>query len=193
MSKKKRENKREIINPIDWVDNYGDYLYAVAMIHVRDSSVAEELVQETFLSALRNKEQFEGRSSEKTWLTSILKHKILDYFRRTKRIRENIESDPFEALENVFDKKGHWNIPLRRWNMSPDEVIEKKEFWNALLYCLNELPERFRTVFLLREMDNWDTKKICKVLDISSSNFWVMMYRTRMFLRRCLEKAWSLS
>ena len=189
MSEKKRKNQR--VNPTRWVDLYGDYLYAIAMIHVRDSSVAEELVQETFLSALQNKEQFEGRSSEKTWLTSILRHKIFDHFRRAKKAKENLDPGSINLPENIFDEKGHWNVQPKRWQMSPDELLEKKEFWHVLMQCLGEHSERFRTIFLLREMDNWDTGKICKAFGISPSNFWVIMYRTRMFLRQCLEKSWS--
>ncbi len=70
------------LEPNSWVDNYADYLYRYAQSRVNDSAVAEDLVQETFLSAWKARERFEGRSSEKTWLSSILKNKIIDYYRK---------------------------------------------------------------------------------------------------------------
>ena len=86
-----------IDHPETWVNEYGDFLYRFALSRVKDPSVAEDLVQETFLAALRARENFKGRSAGRTWLIAILKHKIVDYIR--KKIREPA-SDKIETLSD---------------------------------------------------------------------------------------------
>lgn len=179
------------IDPAQWVEQHGDALFRFALLRVRDPHIAEELVQETFVAALQAQEQFAGRASERTWLIGILKHKIIDHFRRT--ARERLHDDPEfngAAEEDYFDSRGRWRIRPGHWAFSPDDVLERKEFWRILRTCLEHLPERLRQAFVLREIDGTESREICKLLEISSTNFWVMMHRARSQLRRCLEIHW---
>jgi len=180
-----------LTNPQSWVDQYGDFLFGYALSRVQDPGVAEDLVQEAFLGALKGRQNFQGRSSERTWLTGILKHKIVDYFRRQSKEEPAHDTKSFpDSPGALFDGKGKWKRPPTEWVPDPMELIEKKEFWRVLQGCLSELPGRLAHAFTLREIDGLDTREICKVLDISATNLWVRLHRARMTLRRCLEINW---
>jgi RNA polymerase sigma-70 factor (ECF subfamily) len=187
----RKSDAADIANPESWVDEYGDFLYRFALSRVKDPSVAEDLVQETFLAALRAYENFKGRSAARTWLIAILKHKIVDHIR--KKIREP-STDKIETLTDLadsdFDDRGEWQNRPIKWAINPDKIYEQKEFLDVLYRCLADLPERLAEAFILREMDGLSTEDICKVLNITPTNSWVMLYRARMSLRRCIENKW---
>jgi len=196
MKKKVAEIKTSIDSPEDWVDQYGDFLYRFALSRVKNPSIAEDLVQETFLAALGARKNFQGRSSARTWLIAILKHKIVDHIR--KRIREQT-SDKVESMSDAavndpidagFTDAGDWHIRPSKWTINPMKLYEQKEFMDVLYRCLSELPERQAEAFMMREIDGFSTDEICKVLNISATNCWVLLYRARMWLRRCLENKW---
>ncbi len=183
-------------DPISWVDAYGDFLYRYALSRIADPSVAEDLVQETFLAALKSRDNFQGRSSTRTWLIAILKHKIVDHLR--KRAREQA-SDKVEALSDAaaqsaidgeFKADGHWRHRPSKWLVNPMKVYEQKEFMDVLYSCLADLPQRQADTFMMREIDGYSTEEICKALNISATNSWVLLYRARMMLRRCIENKW---
>lgn len=190
MSNRKSEPV-SIDNPESWVDSYGDFLYRFALSRVKDPSIAEDLVQETFLAALRARENFKGRSTGRTWLIAILKHKIVDHIR--KKIREP-STDKIETLTDIsdpdFDERGQWQIRPGKWTVNPGNLYEQKEFLDVLYRCLAELPERLAEAFVKREIDGLSTDQVCKELGITATNSWVMLYRARMSLRRCLENRW---
>ena len=190
MSNRKSE-PASIDNPESWVDLYGDFLYRFALSRVKDPSVAEDLVQETFLAALRARENFKGRSTGRTWLTAILKHKIVDHIR--KKIREP-STDKIEAISDTadpdFDERGEWHNRPSKWAVNPGNLYEQKEFLNVFYRCLAEMPERLAEAFVMREIDGRSTDEVCKELGITATNSWVMLYRARMSLRRCLEMKW---
>jgi RNA polymerase sigma-70 factor (ECF subfamily) len=175
------------------VDDHGECLYRYALVRVRKPEVAEDLVQETFLAAVRGYEKFGGRSSERSWLVGILKNKIVDHFRKLGR--ETSFTD-MEFLADEFSEKfvsiGFWNHDLgpREWKPEPDEVMHRTEFWQVLGDCLSKLPEKIRAVFTMREMDGVPSKEICAILAITDRNLWVMLHRARMALRECLEMNW---
>lgn len=180
-------------NPERWVDEHGDVLYRYALARVRKPEVAQDLVQETLLAAIRSHERFAGQSSVRSWLCGILKHKLCDYFR--KRGRETSFTD-LEFLEDEcadrFVPEGFWvhmNGP-REWRPEPDAVMHRDDFWQTMRNCLGKLPERIATVFMMREMDEVESKEICATLSISESNLWVMLHRARMALRECLAVNW---
>ncbi|HEB78516.1 MAG TPA: sigma-70 family RNA polymerase sigma factor [Methylothermaceae bacterium] len=169
------------LDPERWLDRYGDLLYRYALMRVKDEAVAEDLVQETLLAAWRGRERFAGQSSESTWLIGILKHKIVDYFRRTKTV--SLESQDLD-LERWFDDRGHWRRPLQ-----PLEELDRDRLLQAIRYCVERLPPRFRQLFLLREVEGLSAGEICRQLPASSTNnVWVMLSRMRFRLRACLEQ-----
>jgi RNA polymerase sigma-70 factor (ECF subfamily) len=187
------------VDPSAWVDEHGDYLFRYAVARVRDESAAEDLVQETLLSAIQSLSSYGGRSTERTWLTGILRHKIIDYYRRTCR---ETPFDPADTdlsdLDPLFERddefKDHWNYHLspRIWKSSPEDALRQDEFFVVLQNCLGKLPERVAAVFSLREMNELESGEICEILGLSANNFWVMMHRARMSLRRCIEINWFM-
>lgn len=178
-------------NPEKWVDLYGDYLYRYALYRVYETTVAEDLVQETFLAALGSIKNFQYRSSIKTWLTGILKHKIIDHFRKKTKEQPMDDVKPhIDKLNDLFTKNGQWKIKPANWNADPQKLYGHKEFMKVLHKCLAELPSRQASAFTLREIVGENTKEICKILDVSATNIWVLLHRARMFLRRCLEINW---
>jgi len=180
-----------LLNPEVWVDEYGDSLYRFALSRIKDTTIAEELVQETFLSALKSMDNFKGRSSVKTWLIAILKHKIIDHFRKKKLETTDDDMDAFsDSVDQLFGGRGQWSVKPNNWQTNPGKTYEQQEFLDTLYRCLSDLPERHAKAFTLREIEGFDTEDICKILNINATNCWVMLYRARMHLRRCLELNW---
>ena len=179
------------LDPETWVDQYGDYLYRFALARIKDQAVAEDLVQETFLAALQGRKSFNGQSAVKTWLSAILKHKIVDYLRKKNREKAIDDIDTVtQTVEKFFHNNGSWKIPPSEWDDNPSKIYEQHEFMDTLFKCLSELPGRLSKVFMLREMEGLSNKEICNALQVSSTNSWVMLYRARAYLRRCLETFW---
>jgi RNA polymerase sigma-70 factor (ECF subfamily) len=179
-------------NPAEWLNLYGDSLYRYALLRVRDETQAEDLVQDVFLAALKSQAGFDGLSSEKTWLIGILKHKIIDQFRRSQQEnQEEFDEESFyQSLEANFDKHGHWQVPMGNWSR-PERALEQTQFWQALEVCLERLPPRLSRLFVLREIDGVDSEELCEVLAISTTNnLWVMLSRMRLQLRNCLDVSW---
>ncbi len=181
----------EASTPEQWLDRYGDVLYRFGFARVRDPDVAEDLVQETLLAALKARTGFAGQASEQTWLIGILKHKIIDHFR--KAARENSrEYDDGSANDedDFFDAQGHWRIDLAVWS-DPDKSLEQEQFLRIFQDCIERLPPRLTQLFVLREIDGMQSEEICETLSISTlNNFWVMMSRMRVQLRHCLDLNW---
>lgn len=181
-----------LLNPDAWVDQHGDNLFRFALQRVGGKDIAEELVQETFLAAMRARDRFKGQSSEKTWLFGILKHKIIDHYRRRKHARSDMNvEDLAETTDAFFSDNGKWRIQPASWDINPSEALEQREFMDAFYKCLSQMPQRLADAFVHREVDGLSTEEICKVMDITASNCWVMLYRARMLLRRCIETNWT--
>ncbi|MBI1903720.1 MAG: sigma-70 family RNA polymerase sigma factor [Planctomycetes bacterium] len=184
-------DEKEALNPAAWVDLHGDYLYRYALSRLRNGEAAEEVVQQTFLVALQHTDQFAGKGTERAWLLGILKRKIVDLIRqrnRTSTLNDDADSDLSEAL---FDRNGRWK-PKRRSDLrEPLDSLEREEFWRILRGCLDTLPPRQADVFVLREMDDRSTDEICKDLEISASNLWVLLYRARLQLSNCMRSRWQ--
>jgi RNA polymerase sigma-70 factor (ECF subfamily) len=180
--------------PDTWLAEHGDCLYRTALLRVRNPDIAADLVQDTLLAALRTTEKFGGRSSVRTWLLGILKHKISDHFRKLGRETNFTDLAFFQDEQHErFDSADFWNADGRgpcAWNTSGEEALTRSEFLTALQACLGKLPERVSAVFLMREMDDEPCPAICETLGVSASNLWVMLHRARMALRHCLESTY---
>ncbi len=180
--------------PEQWLTDHGDALYRYALARTRDKHQAEEAVQETLLAALESRTRFSGASSVRTWLIGILKHKLMDQFRRG--LREVPLDDPDEGeglddavIENLFAPDGHWREPPGDWG-SPEDILGRGQFMAVLQRCLDALPKRLARLFMLREVMEEETENICKELAITPTNLWTMLYRARMGLRQCLDRNW---
>ena len=162
------------------------YLLRYASLQLRDAQAAEDAVQETLLAALAGESGFGQRASLRTWLTGILKHKIIDAIRKLSREAPAAGEDEFDAL---FDERGHWIEMPGAWS-DPDASLDQKRFFAALELCLSRLPEKTAQTFMMREHMGLETDEICKELAITATHCWVLLYRARMALRECLTKEW---
>ncbi len=169
------------------------YLMRVARLQLRDNALAEDVVQDTLTAALTASAGFTGKSSVKTWLTGILKHKIVDAIRRKQRepvlasaLGEEADLEDFEGL---FSGDGAWQSPTADWG-DPEQAFCRQQFFDVMQFCLDKLPPNTARVFMMREVMELTTEEICKELAITSNNLWVILYRARMSLRECLEANW---
>jgi RNA polymerase sigma-70 factor (ECF subfamily) len=169
------------------------YLLRYASLQLRDPEAAGDAVQETLLAALEGQKSFAGRSNLRTWLTGILKHKIVDAIRRASREPSATslapaaeDSDDFDAL---FDTRGHWAEFPPEWG-DPDAALQQSQFFAVLEDCLKKLPEKTARAFMMREHLGMETGEICKELGLTATHCWVLLYRARMALRLCVETNW---
>lgn len=178
--------RQALPDPSEWVGQYGDALYRYALARLRRSHEAEEAVQETLLAAFQARQQFQGRSRPLTWLTGILKRKIVDRLRKTARLPADI--DPTD-LDICFDAHEHWREPLGRWG-DPARFAERADFWRVVRNCLAKLPARMAAAFTLRTIDEEQPAAVCRDLAISPENLAVLLHRARLRLARCLQIHW---
>lgn len=185
-----------LLNPDLWVANYADQMYKYVLMRVKYVEVAEDLVQETFIAGLKSSAAFNGSCTEKTWLFAILKFKLADYYRAYyKQTPAQIVSDEHYAAD-FFENDGDGHIKpeyqAHPWHSDVEKNIENGEFQSVLSDCLNRVPTKISTVFSMKYLEDIDSKEICKCLNITESNFWVLMHRAKLQLRKCLENNWFL-
>ncbi len=183
------------LEPALWLSRYGDELFRFARHRVASATAAEELVQETFVSALGSLATFRQEASERTWLFMILRRRLVDYYRQQAR-------SPFVPLPGAGDEAGHgphfetdarvhWRAGQEPREWAPaDTELERQELAQQLLCCQDQLPPQQQAVFNLRYVQEVSSEKICKDLSLSPSNYWVIIHRARLQLRKCLEKHW---
>ena len=177
----------EALDPHTLLADHGDYLFRVARRQLRSDAHAEDAVQETLLAALTAKASYTGASSPRTWLTGILKHKIVDCIRsQAREVAVPRDEDDGEDWEVLFKADGHWQSPPQVWN-NPESEAELAQLRVVLLECADRLKPAMARVFSLREIVGMETEEICKELGISTTNCWVLLHRARLFLRECLE------
>lgn len=177
----------EALDPHTWLAEHGDYLFRVARRQLRSDALAEDAVQETLLAALSARERYTGGAAPRTWLTGILKHKIIDLIRsQAREVEIPRDEDGGEDWEALFRADGHWAHPPREWK-SPENEAELAQLRVVLLECTDGLKPAMARVFSLREVVGLETEEICKELNISPTNCWVLLHRARLFLRECLE------
>lgn len=178
-------------DPEGWVDQHGDCLYRYALLRLGTPDLAADAVQETFLEALRAAGSFAGRSSERTWLVGILKHKIVDQLRRAGRWQAACNGLAAEAEARApFDRRGRWRRGPAAWPEDPAHALEAREFWDAFGRCLARLPPGLADAFCLREVDGLGAEEVQARLGITPANLWARLHRARLLLRNCLEAGW---
>ena len=178
------------IDADQWVSEHGDYLYRFALYRLNNKQAAEDLVQDTFLSALSGLKSYKADGSLRTWFISILKRKIIDYYRAQARQKDQTGEQYFE--ETAFAENGRWleEKAPQDWGEHPERALNQNEFREILRRCISLLQKKMALAFTMKEIDELDSECICKELDISTSNLWVLLHRARARLRRCLEKNW---
>ncbi len=180
-----------LLTPDQWISKYADALYSYTLQRVNDSGLAEDIVQETFLSAWKARDSFKGEASEKSWLYTICKHKIIDHYRKKAKdiVQPFSKNDP---SDNYFDRVEHWTEEDKpgNWNIDYQQITDKKEFYKILTACKKKLQDIQQSVFVMKYMEDLDAAEICKALGITPSNYWVLIHRAKLQLRACLEKNW---
>jgi RNA polymerase sigma-70 factor (ECF subfamily) len=176
----------------EWLEAYGDYLFNLAQGQVRDKTAAEDLVQETFLAALKARDSFRGQSSDRTWLVGILRHKIYDHLRRVcrERLVQSDEASPRPDQE-AWDEPVLWADQVEAECLGPSRRMELAEFRQALETALDKLPSRIAQVFQLYAVEERSNHEVCDQLGISERNLWVILHRARKQLRAELTDWWQ--
>jgi len=185
----KKPMPKHSLDPNKWVDKYADYLFNYAIVRVNDREIANDLVSETFLAGLNSKDNFLGKASERTWLISILKRKVIDYYRRI-----NSQKGKAEVRINYSDDEnnGEWleEQVADDFDRSAEDEMENEELRLAILECLDEINPKQAAIFKMKTIDGADTEAVCNEFKITPSNLWVIIHRARTALAACLEKKW---
>lgn len=175
------------------LEKHADYLFSFAMLKLKNTALAEDMVQDTLLSALAAQQGFTAQASVRTWLTTILKNKMVDHWRKQGReiaaadlIGDNEEDG---GLDDFFDKAGRW-FEMPKAYPDPDSALESKEFWHILEQCLSRLKPRQAEMFVAREVHGMSNEEIQNNFSLSESNVWVLMHRARVSLGKCLDIHW---
>lgn len=184
------KNDNHQLDPTRWLSDYGDYLFSFALSRISKRDVAEDLVQETLLSAFQAKDNFRGGSSERTWLISILKRKIIDYFRKQSRNRESLTEDFSRPFHKGGAKDGQWMMEHAPTSWSEEILKDDGTLMEIIQYCISLLSPKMAATFNMKTLEDISTEDICKELGISESNLWVLMHRARLQLRECVENNW---
>jgi RNA polymerase sigma-70 factor (ECF subfamily) len=175
--------------------HYGTML-AVAQTHVKGRSVAEEVVQETWLAVIQGLDRFEGRASLKTWILSILVNKAKKRGVRESRIlpfaalagegdAPAVAPERFRGPEDAFP--GHWRSYPGNWQAA-DVAVEDRETLRAAMRAIAELPPAQQTVIRMRDVEGYSSEEVCSALDLSEGNQRVLLHRARSKVRAALEE-----
>jgi len=185
---KRKTPKIPTLQPDLWVDKYANYLFSYAYSRVSNQHLAKDLVQDTFMAALQSRNSYKAKASEKTWLVSILKRKIIDHYRKISTVKAKSEL----KFNNERNTEEVWlDNKVSYQQLNEIEVnIEAKELQNLINNCLESLPKKQALIFKLKTIHGIDSKEICKEFNISPSNLWVIVHRTRVYLKKCIEKKW---
>ncbi|NNC50240.1 MAG: sigma-70 family RNA polymerase sigma factor [Flaviramulus sp.] len=178
------------INPNKWIDSYSDYLFNFTISRVSDREIAQDLVQDTFLAALKSMKNFKGEASERTWLISILKRKIIDYYRKINSNKGKAEMRI--SYNGDSETEGDWleERVADPFDKTAEDKMQNEELGEAILKCLSKLPVKQAEVFKMKTIQGFDTKVICNELNITASNLWVIIHRARTSMATCLKENW---
>lgn len=184
----------------EWVYQYTDDLVNWAYFKTKDRALAEDLIQETFISAHKNIDKFQNKSQPKTWLFSILRNKIADHYRNKMQKYTMRESDFFQAedntiLDRIFNDSKQWNDTSKpqTWNNNEEELLDNEEFNHVLKKCLEGLNEKSFMAVQLKYLEEKKGKDICQELNITPSNFWQLLHRAKLQVRECIETNWFIN
>jgi RNA polymerase sigma-70 factor (TIGR02943 family) len=175
-----------------WVEGHSDLLFNYAFRRVSDEELSKDLLQETYLAAWRNRNSFRGESSVKNWLFLILKTKIIDHFRKLNSNTVVSEVNREHDDGTYFDSEEHWRKGMypAAFSVNFQSEFESREFIKVFDSCGKKLKQVQHAVFVMKYVDDLDSEEICKIMGLTSSNYWVLIHRAKVQLRACLEKNW---
>jgi len=177
------------INPDKWIDLYSDYLFNYTISRVNDREIAQDLISETFLAGLKSMKNFKGQASERTWLISILKRKIIDHYRK---INSNKGKAEVRIKYNDAESEGDWleERVADPFDKTAEDSLQNSELGDAIQNCLDKLPQKQAQIFKMKTIQNYETEVICNELNITASNLWVIIHRARTAMADCLKENW---
>lgn len=177
------------IDPTKWIDLYSDYLFNYTITRINDRDLAQDIVQDTFLAGLKSMKNFKGEASERTWLISILKRKIIDHYRK---INSNKGKAEVRISYSDDESEGDWleERVADPFDKTAEDLMQNSELGDAIFDCLSKLPEKQAQVFRMKTIEGYETEDICKELNINASNLWVIIHRARTAMASCLEENW---
>lgn len=179
-----------LINPNNWIDLYSDYLFNYTISRVSDREIAQDLVQDTFLAGLKSMKNFKGEASERTWLISILKRKIIDHYRKINSKKGKAEVRI--TYNSDAESEGDWleERVADPFDKTAEDTMQNSELGDAIHKCLEKLPSKQAEIFKMKTVLGYETDVICNELNITASNLWVIIHRARTSMASCLEKNW---
>lgn len=188
-----KENSKDILEK--WVNQFSDELFSWALYKTSSKETAEDLVQETFLAAFRKLDTFQGKSQPKTWLFSILNNKVIDYYRLSARTTKQTfsisENSGYELSDGLFNETENWKSneinPI--WDQE-EELLDNPEFNNAMQECMEDLPQKWKYAVTSKYLTDKNADEICQELEITVSNYWQIVHRAKLLLKKCLEIKW---
>lgn len=184
-----RTSKKEVVG--EWVQSYGDYLFSWAFHKTGNREVAEDLVQDVFLAAVKNFDGFKEKSSPKTWLLKILNHKIIDHYRKSARKTLHLDDQAFQFTETLFNANGNWKANgLEDAWVKETHLLDDPAFNDVMNACMEDLPPRWRLAVISKYIFDKETLEICQELEISKTNYWQVLHRAKLLLKKCLEVNW---
>lgn len=187
-----QSNHKQNLDPETWVAEYGDYLYRYALLRLRDHATAQDVVQDALLAGVKGLDRFDGRVDVKYWLRGILRNKIVDHIRKSSRMQPVEDIGDYELPDSI--KMKWFGIPTSRpepWAFDIHQAFDQKEFWAIFEKCVQGISGVSQKAFVLKELEGQSTEDICKLLDVTPNNVWVMVHRARASLKKCLETNWG--
>ena len=184
------KDPKHLIDPHKWIDRYSDYLFNYTISRINDRDFAQDIVQDTFFAGLKSMKNFKGEASERTWLISILKRKIIDHYRKINSNKGKAEVRM--SYKTDLESEGDWleeQVPDLSENNAEDTLINE-ELGSAILNCLSKLPEKQAQIFKMKTIQGYETEIICNELNITASNLWVIIHRARTAMANCLKENW---
>ncbi len=176
-----------------WVNDFSDDLFSWALHKTSDRMIAEDLVQETFFLAFRSYDSFKGESNPKTWLFKILHHKIIDHYRKNARQLQPAFEDAKanKATDELFDPHNNWtaNGLEDQWD-DEKHLLDDPAFNEVMSICMDDLPEQWKHAVLWKYQLEKESSEICQELEITPSNYWQIIHRSKLLLKKCLELKW---
>jgi len=178
------------IDPNKWISLYSDYLFNFTISRVNDRDLAKDLVQDTFFAGLKSMKNFKGEATERTWLVSILKRKIIDYYRKINSNKGKAEVRM--TYNSDSESEGDWleERVADPFDKTAEDKLENEELGDAIYNCLGKLPKKQAEVFRMKTIEGLDTETICNELNITASNLWVIIHRARTAMASCMKKNW---
>ncbi|WP_366184368.1 sigma-70 family RNA polymerase sigma factor [Flavobacterium ovatum] len=188
------ENSKTVLE--NWVHQFSDELYSWALYKTTSKETAEDLVQETFLAAFNKIDSFQGKSQPKTWLFAILNNKVVDYYRLSARTTKNnfslTEESGYELSDGLFNTTENWvNMELNSIWEQEGELLDNDDFNMVFQYCMDDLPEKWKLAITSKYLTDNKAEAICKELEITASNYWQIIHRAKLLLKKCLENKWK--